>query len=65
MGSYINYAVAQAHQQDLLRAAEKSRVAEAPRRRFSAFGGILKSVTRDRRDRQVVTAPTVAAAQGA
>jgi hypothetical protein len=65
MGSYINYAVAQAHQQDLLRAAEKSRVAEAPSRRFSVFGGILKSVTRDRRDRQVATAPRVAAAQGA
>ncbi len=65
MSSYINYAVAQAHQQDLLRAAENSRIAEAPRRRFSAFGGIFKSVTRDRRDRQVATAPKVAVAHGA
>jgi hypothetical protein len=66
MSSYINFAVAQAHQQDLLRAAEKSRVvAMAPHRRFSLFGGIRRSVPRERRTRQVATAPTVAAARGA
>jgi hypothetical protein len=65
MSSYINYAVAQAHQQDLLRAAEKSRIAKGQRRKFSVAGGFLRSVTRDRRDRQVVTAPKVAVAPGA
>lgn len=65
MSSYINFAVAQAHQQDLLRAAEKSRIAKAPRRKFSALGGVLRSVSRERRDRQVATAAKVAAAHGA
>ncbi len=65
MSSYVNFAVAEAHRQDLLRAAERSHVMpKAPKVRFSLFES-LRSATSKAGKTRLASAAELAVARGA
>lgn len=63
MTSYVNFAVAEAHRQDLLRAAERSHLTpKSPRLRFNFFDGLRSAASRQGK-RRVAGRPEVAVAR--
>ena len=65
MSSYVNFAVAEAHRQDLLRAAERSHMTpKTPRPRVTLFE-ILRSATAKAGKTRLASAAELAAARGA